>query len=229
MRVLMILAGAMTGAVGLFCSVNAGYPFITVAFIVGIVAIFSGIIEILVTDSVCGCEESKPWVRIEGVTSIILGLVFLSNQITEDVAIVSVFGLWIMITGLRIIPRLTERYDKNSNRYYVVLAYAVVASCVGVYSFFNTALFNFDTLMLVGIILLLQGINHLRIALLMEYKKPDIIKSQIERLVEAKVDAAMAKEQAKEALKAAKDAKANVDKIYKERDRGRSASRKKNK
>lgn len=229
MRVLMILAGAMTGSIGLFCSVNAGYPFITVAFIVGLVAIFSGIIEILVTDSVSGGEESKHWIRIEGVTSIILGLVFLSNQITEDVAIVSVFGLWIMITGLRILPRLTDHYVKNSSRYYVVLIYAAGAAFVGVYSFFNIALFNFDTLMIIGIILLLQGINHLRIALLMEYKKPDIIKSKIERLVEAKVDAEMAKEQAKDALIAAKDARDNVNKIYEERDRGRSASRKKNK
>lgn len=226
MRVLMIVAGIMTGAIGLFCSVNAGFPFITVAFIVGLVAVFSGIIEILITDSITGGEESKHWVRIEGVTSIILGFVFLFNQITEDVAVVSVFGLWIMITGLRILPRLTDHYTKGSGSYYAVLLYAIGTSLVGIYSFFNITLFDVDTLMLIGIVLLLQGINHLRIALLMEYKKPDIIKSKSERLTEAKKEANLAKVKAKNALIAAKDAKDNVNMIHEERDRGRGISRK---
>lgn len=219
MRVLMILAGAITASLGIFCSANAGFPFITVAFIVGLAAIYSGIIELLITEKVTGGAESKHWVRIEGITSIVLGVVFVSNQITEDIAVSSVFGLWMLLIGLRALTRVKDHYEKGSTAYYAVTVLGVATVLLGIYSFFNIALFNLDTLLLIGMMLLLQGVNYVRVAMLMVYKKPELIKTRSERLREAKRKAETAKKEAKEALIMAKEANDNLDKLYKERDK----------
>ncbi len=219
MRVLMIMAGGITSCLGIFCSANAGYPFITVAFVVGLAAIYAGIIEILITDKVSGGEESKHWVKIEGITSAVLGVVFLSNQITEDVAVSTVFGLWIMLIGLRALTRVKDHYEKGSNAYYVVMILGSVTTLMGIYSFFNIALFNIDILLLIGMMLMLQGFNYVRVAMLMVYKKPELIKTRAERLREAKKKATDAKKDAKKALVLAKEANDNLEKLYKERDK----------
>ena len=219
MRVLMILAGGITASIGIFCSANAGYPFITVAFIVGLAAIYAGLIEILITYKVSGGAESKHWVRIEGITSVVLGFVFITNQISEDVAVASVFGLWIMLIGLRALTRVKDHYEKGSNAYYSVMVLGSITTLMGVYSFFNIALFNIDTLLLIGIMLLLQGFNYVRVAMLMVYKKPELIKTRSERIREAKRRAAEAKKEAKKALVLAKEANDNLEKLYKERDK----------
>lgn len=164
MRVLKIAAGVILILTGVFCFANPGVTFLSMAFIFGIAMMLSGIIGILAYFRNIK-KESSSLILVEGITSSILGFLVLLNQLLADSAIPVFFGMWVMFSG---VLRVAEAYsarksDLNIWQLLMVLGFAGIS--VGIYSFFNTVLFAFSIVVLVGILFVVQGINILMVGL----------------------------------------------------------------
>jgi uncharacterized membrane protein HdeD (DUF308 family) len=96
---------------------------------------------------------------IEGMLSIILGILVLSNQLLADAAIPVFFGLWVLFSG---IIRVVEAFDRRKSgraELLWVLVLGLIGVAAGLYAFFNTVLFAFSVVMLVGFLFVVQGVN----------------------------------------------------------------------
>ena len=91
----------MLTLLGIFCIANAGLAFISMAFQIGIVLIMVGMVECFSYKKSLENEEEKHWLLIEGMTAFILGIVVLTGQLAADIAVPVVFGMWVMISGIR--------------------------------------------------------------------------------------------------------------------------------
>lgn len=214
MKFFTIITGGIFAFVGVFALVNSGLSFMSIAFPIGIVLLFVGLIQCLSYRSSRGDAESVHWMLIEGLTTFFLGVVVLSGRLAADIAVPVVFGMWVMISGIRGLVVISENFlgqEKNFD-FFWTLGVGILNFGAGLYTFFNTDLLGFSVGTLVGVCIILQGLNMVKIGTAMTYKKPDLIKTKIEKLEEVTEQAALAHANVKEAIKAAKEAKKEVKK-----------------
>ena len=219
MRILTIAAGVLLAALGIFAIANSGLSFISVAFPIGLGMLIAGVIECFAYKKAVDDEEDKHWILIEGLTTFFLGAVVISGQIAADIAVIPVFGLWSIISGIRglvVVLSMNEVREEKDVNYYWDLITAILATALGAASFVNNALFAWSVLMIVGLIITVQAAVVIKISFSIAYKKPNLIKSKDEQIRAAQKEAAKAKKEMKLAIKKAKKAKAALQTVEEE-------------
>ena len=165
MRVFKIAAGVILILTGVFCFANPGATFLSIAFLLGCAMLLSGISGTLAYIWISKKRKISNSLMIEGLMSVILGFLVLSNQLLADAAIPVFFGLWVMFTG---IIRVVEAYaNRESGMMSLIwlLSMGVLGIIAGLYAFYNTVLFAFSAIVLVGILFIVQGFNVLLIGI----------------------------------------------------------------
>ncbi len=195
MRFLTVLSGLLFVATGVFSIANQGASFLSIAFILGVVMIFAGTIlasgyiygrytnreEILPDASeeetaLRKCENRSQknahgWIMIDGTITFVLGLLVLSNQLKAEIAVVSVFGMWMLNAGVRRVVTSTyiDRVQKSKN-YYWTLGTGILNTVAGIYAFYNSSAFHFPVASLLGCFFVLQGISSLELGIHMPHR-----------------------------------------------------------
>lgn len=163
MRVFKIAAGVILILTGVFCFANPGATFLSIAFLLGCAMLLSGVSDISAYVWISRKREISNFLPAEGFMSVILGILVLSNQLLADAVIPVFFGLWIMFSGvLRIVECYSHRKSGRTELIWL-LSLGAIGIGAGLYAFFNTVLFDFSAVMLVGILFVLQGINVLMV------------------------------------------------------------------
>ena len=194
MRLLTIISGVLLVATGVFGIANQGVSFLAIAFIIGIVMIFAGTIqasgyiygrysnrEEIVTDSdkpidiqksyIQTQNNSHGWIMIDGLVTFVLGLLVLSNQLKAEIAIISVFGMWMLNAGIRrlVISSYINQNKKPVN-FYWTLGTGVLNTVAGIYAFYNANIFQLPLATLLGGFFVLQGISSLELGIHMPHR-----------------------------------------------------------
>ena len=214
MRVFTMIAGLILTGLGVFCIAEAGLSFLAVAFPVGLVMMFVGFIECLAYKKVAETEERKHFIFIDGLTTFFIGIVSISGCLTIDAAVIVVFGLWSMVAGIRVIGLLIEdksyKEEEKDLNFYCMVIVSALNFARGVYGFYNSMLFEFTVLMMVGLYCAVQGLNVIRIGFDIPYNKPDLIKTKTEKIAEAEAEVQKAKMEMKAAIQNVRDAREAV-------------------
>lgn len=203
MRLLTVIAGVLLVATGVFSIANQGVSFLAIAFIIGIVMIFAGTIqssgyiygryanrELLLSDDGTDPDTQKQfvrtqnnshgWIMIDGLVTFTLGLLVLSNQLKAEIAIVSVFGMWMLSAGIRrlVVSSYIDRNKKTVNFYWTA-GTGLLNTAAGIYAFYNASLFQLPLATLLGGFFVLQGISALELGIHMphQHKKNSLISS----------------------------------------------------
>lgn len=216
MRALMIIGSlAMIGS-GIFCFANGSAAFISVAFVIGIVFVAMGAIEVFVgTRDDVDVFGNGVNLTTDGVITFFFGVVMLSGQIADDVTAQMMFALWILIEALIGAGGIHDFFDRDRvDDVSMVLGVAMFA--IAMYTFFNTRLLNINAIILVGISVMLLGLRRFRLSFDIEYSKPGFLTSNEVKLNEAKNAEKMALAKAKEGIKEQKDAQRRIEKIKEE-------------
>ena len=210
MRTLNMIMGGLFILSGLFAIFNSGITFLSVAFVIGVLFITAGLVECLSYKSYRGVEEDNKWVLIDGLVMFILGVLIILNKISADVTVPLVLGLWVLTIGVRNLVRAWEKIQNKSDFFYGHVVIGVVNLLVGLYMFFNDSLWEVSVIALVGACLITQGANLIMVASTIIVMKHEKIMTKEELLTKAVEEADAAHEAAREAVKMAKEAKANV-------------------
>lgn len=158
-RIFKIAAGVILILSGVFCFANPGETFLSVAFLLGCAMLLSGISGAFAYIWISRKREITNSLMIEGVTSIILGILVLCNQLATEAAIPVFFGLWVMFSGVMCtVEAYTNRKTAGAELIWLI-SLGLISIAAGVYAFFNTVLFGFSVILLTGILFVIQGIN----------------------------------------------------------------------
>ena len=208
MRILTIASGLLMVVSGIFLVANKGITFLSVAFIVGIILLVCGIVECLSYTSFRGEDtQDKTWILIDGTTTFILGALILGSKLSADAVVPMVLGLWVLITGIRNFVRAWERVSTRDLTFYEHLIIGALNLIFGLYVFFDKDLFNLASITIVGICLLVQGLNLMLVGGTIVIKKPEFAKTKNEKLKDLEENLEDAHLKVKEAIKHAKDVK----------------------
>lgn len=214
MRTLMLIASvAMIGS-GIFCVANSSAAFLSVAFLIGLVLMLMGAIEVLIGFR-ADFEISGESVTIikDGVLMAFIGSVILSGQIAGDTAASMIFAMWTVIEGV-----LSMRLDQMdivhiSSGERISMGISFLMLLVGIYMFFNVATFNLPVTMLIGIALITMGMRRLGQSFVIEYDRPSFVTGNEEKLKEAKEEEKRALAKAKEGIREQKIAQRRIQRI----------------
>lgn len=188
MRIVTIIAGMISVISGIWCLANPGETFFSLAFVLGIVMLFSGVSGIFAYLSMRIEKDNgtSGWILADGMLSVILSLLVLSNQLVTDAVIPLFFGMWVMFSGIMRIAaalaikgmgKVKERVrgkaksKARSKSWGWMFALGIISVLAGVYSFINPVAAGLAIVMLVGIFFILQGVNILAIGIQMNHQK----------------------------------------------------------
>lgn len=210
----MLIASLLMVGTGTFCIANANLSFLSVAIVVGIALLVMGIAEFLVgmTCKINAHERVRSSIIVNALLAFILGIVFSSGQINEEQSVISIFALWTIMNGFNSISLTRMNYKINTTVENVSQLLGILTALIGIYSFFNSTLLNVSVLILVGLCMMLKGLDCFKLSLQIEYRKSELISSAEEKLEEAKIDEKEAMEKAKNAIKDSKEAKNRIAK-----------------
>lgn len=213
MRTLNMLMGVLLIIAGIFMIANEGITFISVAFIVGLLFMLAGAVEVLSFNSHRGDDEDKSWVMIEGLLMFSIGVLIILNKLAADVVVPVVLGFWVLTSGIGHVVRALGKRGVRDAYFYGYLVIGAFNIVIGLYMFFNNDLFMSSTSVQAGLCILAQGLNAFMMGSTIIVLKPDFIKTKEEKLAQAVEKAEKAKEAAKEAIKAVEETKAIVKEI----------------
>ena len=214
MRTLMMIASiAMTGT-GIFCVANASAAFLSVAFVIGLVFMLLGALEMLIGRR-ADFDVSDVGVSIakDGLLMLIFGVVILTGQVSDDMSAQMMFALWMLIEGV-----LSFRYEwldiMETDRDHVIgIALCALMFIAGVYMFFNNATFRLSGTLLIGICMIILGLRRFVQSFSIEYSRPSFVTGNEEKLKEAQEDEKRALAKAKEGIREQKNAQRRIARI----------------
>lgn len=214
MRTLMLIASIAMIASGIFCVANSSAAFISLAFIIGTVFLALGACEIVVGRR-ADFESAEKAVGLtkDGIRSVIIGLVIISGQVSDDFAAQMIFGLYLAFEAVysfrtdwinvALVPK-GQRADMTLSAFMLVL---------GIYTLFNTSAFKFPAALLIGTGLILTGLRKFAQSSTIEYVRPSFITGNEEKLKEAQEEEKRALAKAKEGIREQKIAQRRIKRI----------------
>lgn len=214
MRTLMLLASVAMTVAGVFCVANGSAAFVTVAFIIGIVFLLMGAIEVLIgIRADFDMAENAVSITKDGIIMLIFGLAVITGMITDDTTAQMLFAMWLVIEG--VLSSRTDKIDlvRITGEERLSFGLTSLMLVIGIYMFFNVIMFNLPVTLLIGIALILLGIRRFAQSFRIEYSRPSFITGNEEKLEEALAEEKRALAKAKEGIREQKNAQRRIQKI----------------
>lgn len=180
MKGLTIVSGIIMIAAGAFCFINPGQTFMTMAFVIGTVMALCGIIHVLayvIGRTPHGKGDNNGWILIDALLTLLLGILVLCNQLTVDMAIPMVFGMWVLVSGLLRLEAASriDRQRKPGN-FKAALITGIITVVMGLLGFINPFVTYVSIIPILGFFMLIQGINSIELGFNMPHKVKEDIK-----------------------------------------------------
>ena len=165
---------------GAFCLMNPGQTFLSLAFVVGLVMVLNGLIHALAYFIGRGLHnkgDNNGWILTDALITLLLGILILFNQLVADTAVPLVFGMWMLVAGILRVEAAT-RIDKQRklSNFRTTMITGVLTVLVGLFGFINPLVQWMTTVVLVGIFLVMQGVNIIELGIHMPHEKKSYIK-----------------------------------------------------
>ncbi len=174
MRVITLAGGFLMVATGAFCFINPGQTFMTMAFVIGSVMVINGVIHalgFLLARGSFGIGDNNGWILIDAILTLLLGILILCNQLTVDMAIPMIFGMWVLVSGLLRFEAATRiNRQKKPGNFKAAFITGLVTILVGLVGFINPFVTYVSVIILLGSFLVIQGINSIELGINMPHK-----------------------------------------------------------
>ena len=214
MRSIMLAASVAMIASGIFCVANGGAAFLSVAFIIGLVFVVLGACEIIVSQRAdFEGDNAALGLTKDGIRTLLIGIVVISGQITDDSVAQMFFGLYLAVEGVFSFKSdwLDVKHIAREQRFSMSVSVSMIV--LGIYMLFNTSTFRLHVILLVGIGLIIMGLRKFAQSFAIEYVRPSFITGNEEKLREAQEDEKRALAKAKEGIREQKIAQRRIKKI----------------
>ena len=180
MRIWTIVSGILMVLTGAFCFMNPGQTFLSLAFIVGLVMVINGLIHALAYFIGRGLHnkgDNNGWILTDALITLILGILILCNQLVVDSAIPMVFGIWMLVSGiLRIEAGTHINKQKKLLNFRTTMITGTLTVLVGLFGFINPLVEWMTTAVLLGVFLVMQGVNIIELGINMPHEKKSYVK-----------------------------------------------------
>ncbi len=157
-RVLWIVAGVLLVIAGIYCLCNPDVGLLTLSLYIGIAMLISGIVDIVIFAKCNGYMFGAGWFLADGILTVLLAIFLLFNQSFTMLSLPFIFGMWLLFSGINQFVNSFELQTLGVKGWGWLTALGVVLAIVGFFSLFDPVANLFALSILVGILLICEGI-----------------------------------------------------------------------
>lgn len=157
-RVLWIVAGVLLIIVGIYCLFNPDVGLLSLSLYIGSAMLISGIIDIVIFAKWNGKMFGTGWFLADGILTVLLALFLLFNQAFTMLSLPFIFGMWLLFSGINQFVNSFELQSFGVRGWGWLTALGILLAVVGFFSLFNPIANLFALSILVGILLICEGV-----------------------------------------------------------------------
>lgn len=159
-RVLWIIAGVLLIAAGIGCMMEPDALLSSLSFIFGVVMLFSGIVDIIIFAAGRRRMVGSGWFLVDGILTVLLSLFILRNQWFTAMTLPLIFGMWMIFSGITKFANSFDLQRLGVRGWGWFTAFGILLTVAGFLSFIRPFA-SIAMALLVGIILILQGVGYI--------------------------------------------------------------------
>ena len=153
------LSGILMIVVGIIALVNPAATLVSLAVIIGVFTLISGITTIIYYFSGAKAMYGSGWILFEGLLSLLLGILFLCNEILVADVLPIVFAMWVLFSGITKIISASDIKKFGAKHWWVVLISGIVSTLVGICALVAPIVGVIAITVFVGIGFIMDGIG----------------------------------------------------------------------
>ena len=157
-RVLWIVAGVLLIIVGIYCLFNPDVGLLSLSLYIGSAMLISGIIDIVIFAKWNGKMFGTGWFLADGILTVLLALFLLFNQAFTMLSLPFIFGMWLLFSGINQFVNSFELQSFGVRGWGWLTALGILLAVVGFFSLFGPIANLFALSILVGILLICEGV-----------------------------------------------------------------------
>lgn len=158
-RVLWIIAGILLILSGVTLLLNPDVSLLSMAGMIGFVILLSGIFDLAIYFSFSKSMLGAGWQLLDGILGVIIGFMFLGNNVLVAAVLPYIFGMWILFSGVSKIVSGFDLKKLGFSKWGWIVALGVLMTGVGVISFCRPVLSAVALSALLAIGLIAEGVH----------------------------------------------------------------------
>ena len=158
-KVCIGLSGALFIIAGIMCLSSAGATLLSLAWLLGFFTLLSGILSLYFYVTAFKEVSGSGYVLFSAIADIIIGIIFLANQVLVAAAIPFVFAAIILMAGVQAVIHAFDFKRAGFMGWHMLLVFGILTVLFAVLSFVDPALSAFTITFMVGFALITRGVN----------------------------------------------------------------------
>jgi uncharacterized membrane protein HdeD (DUF308 family) len=159
MRIIMLIAGVVPIAAGIFFLVNEGQTFVALAFVAGVALLVFGLLGAFAYCVARRALGVPNRILANGLLALALSAVTLQNRVTDDDLALSIFGVWSMAVGAMYVAGAADLSNEKAGFRIALAILGLMNAAMGAYGFFRPFLPALGMTGILGGIFILQGVT----------------------------------------------------------------------
>lgn len=157
-RVLWVISGILLVICGILCLKDPGAALTGMTVVLGAAMLFSGIVDIVIFATSHNYMIGSGWFLLDGILTVLLSLFVLGNDLFTALTLPFIFGMWLIFSGISKFVNSFDLQRLGVKGWGWFTAYGILMAVVGFISFLSPVTGIVTITVMVGILLILQGI-----------------------------------------------------------------------
>ena len=159
LRILWAIPGVLLIVLGVLCFSNLSTALLSLVFILGIVMLVSGMIDVVIFAANRERIIGGGWILADGILTIILAFFLFINPSITAFALPFIFGMWVLFAGVAKLVHSFDLQKLNVRGWGWFTALGILETLAGFLALFQPVAGAFALSILMGILLILRGVT----------------------------------------------------------------------
>lgn len=160
-KIWLAIAGILLIALGIVCICNPGATLIATAWLIGCLTLCAGIARLIFTFRTQTFLPNSGSRTLIAILEIVLGLIFICNNLFVTAALPFVFAIWILVEGIVIAVQSFDYKQVGYSSWWVILILGILGALLGILCLYNPIATAATLSVLIGLGVIALGVAYL--------------------------------------------------------------------
>ncbi|MBQ9310434.1 MAG: DUF308 domain-containing protein [Bacteroidales bacterium] len=160
-KILIAVSGVLFILLGIFCIARPGAALFSMAWLLGLVTLISGIAELIAVLNAQRFIPNSGTRVLSAIFQIIVGCIFLSHKLLLTISLPVIFAIWVLVEGVIIAVKAFDYKQVDFKFWWCILILGVLGAVLGFLGLRNLDVAGKSLSLLVGFGVIVEGISFL--------------------------------------------------------------------
>ena len=160
-KIWLAITGILLVALGIVCICHPAGTLFATAWTIGCFTLFAGISKLVFTCKTQAFLPNSGTRMLSSILEILVGIIFLGNNLFLAVSLPVIFVMWILIEGILIAVQSFDYKQAGFSNWWCILILGIVAAILGVLGLKNPDTSAKALSTLIGLAIIMDGLAHL--------------------------------------------------------------------